>query len=432
MSYMGRIAMTQSELQKLQVLSCALEGQLPLKRAAAMLEVSYRHALRLKATLAAQGPPGLVHGNVGRPPTNRIDDVTRARILDLAEKRYSAFNDVHLAEMLAEQDGIRIGRETLRRILRAAGRPPKRIRRPKRYHRQRERSPAKGLMLIWDGSPHRWFGPGVPACTLMSVIDDADNEVPSAFFCPEETSAAYLELLQGVVRSRGIPLSIYMDRHSALKRNDPHWSLEEQLVGQRNPTQVGMALRDLGIKPIFALSAQAKGRIERLFLTLQDRLTAELALENIRSIDEANRFLRRTFLLKFNKRFMHQPATDKTVYRSAQGLDLKRILSFRYQATVANDNTVRVGGKTIQIHRDKTGRGFAKARVDVRQHLDGSWTVYYQDRPIARARPTPLTEPLRYLCKTSRPKTKGAAPEVFLYSPHASPPQCDIFAGQLT
>ena len=431
MSYMERIAMTQRELHRTQVVTLALEGQLPLQRVAELLGVSYRHALRLKASLAAQGPPGLIHGNVGRAPPNRIDDATRSTIMKLAEKRYHDFNDVHLSEVLAEEHGIRIGRETLRRILRASGRSSKRKRRAKKHHKRRERSPSKGLMLLWDGSHHRWFGPHLPACTLMAAIDDADSEVPFAFFCKEETSAAYLNLVKGVLRRRGIPMSIYMDKHSALRRNDPHWSIEEQLRGVRNPTQVGMALNDLGILSIFAHSPQAKGRVERVFDTFQDRLVAELRLKGIQSIDEANKYLLRVFLRRHNGRFKRKPANKKSSYRLPQGLDIKRILSFRYQATVANDNTISVGGKIIQIHQDKTGRGFAKARVDVRQHLDGSWSVYLKDKKIARDKATTVAEPLRFKRKSTRNKTKGTYSDMLVYCPNTSPTQCDIFAGQL-
>jgi len=431
MSYMERIAMAQRELERVHVLTLVLEGQLPLKRAAELLELSYRQTLRLKASLADKGPPGLVHGNVGRSPPNRIKEATREKIVELSMNEYSNFNDVHFCEELAEKKGIHIGRETLRRILRATGKPAKRRRRPQKHHRRRERSASKGLMLIWDGSHHHWFGPELPACTLMAAIDDADNEVPFAMFCKEETSAAYLELLQGVLRRRGIPLSIYMDRHSALKRNDSHWSLEEQLAGERNPTQVGMALRDLGIKPIFAMSPQAKGRIERLFDTLQDRLLAELGLNNIRSIDDANHFLKRNFLTKFNRKFKRKPSEQKSSYRSAKGLELKRILSFRYTATVSNYNEVSIGGIRIPIPKDSTGRGFAKSKVDVRQHLDGRWSVYYHNKKIAKFKSTPVTEPLRYRRKSSKKKTKAAFEEILIYSGETSHSQCDIFAGQL-
>jgi transposase len=423
--------MTQKELQRVQVLVRVREGQLPLTNAAAALGVCYRQALRLKAAFVARGPQGLIHGNLGRAPPNRIDDQTRRRILELAENTYSGFNDVHCAEMLAEREGISIGRETLRRLLRASGRAPKRSRRLKKYHRRRERSPSKGLMLLWDGSPHPWFGPDHPSCTLMLAIDDADSEAVCAFFVAQETSEAYLRLLRGILQRRGIPVTIYMDRHGSLKRNDSHWSLQEQLAGERNPTQVGMALRDLGIKPIFALSAQAKGRVERAFDTFQDRLVPELGLANICSIQEANRFLTKQFLPRFNRRFASKNTATSSSYRSAAGLDLKYILSFRYPATVSNDNTVSVGGLLIQIPKDTTCRGYAKAKVDVRQHLDGTWSVYYHEKCIARKSATPFTEPLRYRRKGFEKTTKAADQEILIYSPRFSPSPCDIFAGQL-
>ena len=428
---MERIAMTERELHRTQVVTLAVEGQLPLHRVAELLGVSYRHALRLKAALLAKGPPGLIHGNLGRAPANRISDATRKQVLELAQSHYHDLNDVHLSEVLEEEHGIVLGRETLRRILRAAGRPSKRKRRPKKYHKRRERSPSKGLMLLWDGSPHRWFGPEQPACTLMAAIDDADNEVPFALFSKEETSVAYLELLRGVLRRCGIPMSIYMDKHSSLKRSDPFWSIEEQLAGKRRPTQVGRVLRDLGIQPIFAHSPQAKGRIERLFDTLQDRLVPALRLKGINNIEDANRYLQQNYLRSHNGRFKYTPASKKSSYRSAKGLDIKRILSFRYEATVANDNTVSVGGLVIQIPRDKTGRGYAKARVEVRQHLDGSWSVYKNDNRIARAKATTVAEPLKFKRKTKTNKTKGAYSEMLVYAPNTSPTQCDIFAGQL-
>jgi len=431
MSYMGRFAMTQKEHQRGLVLARVLEGQLPLQNAAADLGVSYRQALRLKASFKTRGPQGLIHGNLGRAPPNRISESVRLKILELAEGAYRGLNDVHFSEWLAEKEAIVVSRETLRRILRAAGRPPKRSRRPKRHHRRRERSPSKGLMLLWDGSPHRWFGPDWPFCTLMAAVDDADGELVFACFTAQETSEAYLRLLKGIVQRRGIPATIYMDRHAALKRSDPHWSIQEQLSGDRDPTQVGMALRDLGIQMVFARSPQAKGRVERVFDTLQDRLVAELGLAGITSIKEANTFLTRTFLPRFNKHFSSKPTHAHSSYRSPAGLDLKRILSFRYPCVVANDNTVSVGGLPIQIQPGPGRRGYAKAKVDVRQHLDGTWSVYYQDKCITQQPASPLTEPLRYLRKRLSSRTKGAAEESLVYSPVTSPSPADIFAVQL-
>ena len=276
--------MSSKELVRYRVLGGVLEGQLALQEAAVTLGVCPRHARRLLKRLREKGPRGLVHGNRGRPPANRTPEELREQILAWVEDRYAGFNDTHLAEILAEREAISIGRETLRGILRAAGHRPKRRRRPKRHHRRRERSASKGLMVLWDGSPHRWFGDEKPALTLMAAIDDADGELLAAFFTPQETSEGYLRLLQAVVRRRGIPVSIYQDRHSALRRNDDSWSLEEQLAGRQRPTQVGQALEDLAIHPLFALSPQAKGRIERLFGVLQDRLLAEMRLDGIRNV----------------------------------------------------------------------------------------------------------------------------------------------------
>ena len=411
--------MSSKELTRYRVLCGVLEGQLALQEAASALGVSPRHARRLLKRLRDRGAEGLVHGNRGRRPSNRIPDKLREQILAWVEDRYAGFNDTHLAEILAEREGISIGRETLRSILRAAGHRPKRRRRPKRHHRRRERSAAKGLMVLWDGSPHRWLGDEHPPITLMAAIDDADGELLAAFFTPQETSHAYLRLLRGVLRRRGVPVSIYQDRHSALRRNDDAWSLEEQLAGRQHPTQVGQALEDLAIRPIFALSPQAKGRVERLFGVLQDRLLAEMRLDGIATLEQANDYLK-NWIRRYNRRFQKQPKSNRTAYRATTGLDLNKILSFRYQATVLNDNTVRLGGLTIDIPPGPRKRSYAKARVDVRQHLDGSWTVYFHQQIIAQATASPVAEPMRYRKhNTGARRTKAAPQEVLVYLPNA-------------
>ena len=416
--------MSKKELTRYRVLGGVLEGQLALQEAAVALGVSPRHARRLLRRLREHGPQGLVHGNRGRPPANRTSDELRKDILAWVEDRYAGFNDTHLAEILVEREGVSIGRETLRTILRAAGHRSKRKRRPKRHHRRRERSAAKGLMILWDGSPHRWLGDDQPAITLMAAVDDADGELLAAFFTPQETSLAYLRLLNTVVLLHGIPVSVYQDRHSALRRNDDFWSLEEQLAGRQRPTQVGQALEDLAIQPIFALSPQAKGRVERLFGVLQDRLLAEMQLDGITTLEEANRYLSHGGIRRYNRRFSKTPRSPEPVYRSRRDLDLHKILAFRYQATVLNDNAVRLGGLIIDIPPGPRGRSYAKAKVDVRQHLDGSWTVYYHDQPIARAKASPLAEPMRSLKKRpTRGRTKDAREEILLYLPDSLTPR---------
>jgi hypothetical protein len=212
-------------------------------------------------------------------------------------------------------------------------------------------------------------------------MDDATGALlPGAVFVPAEDTVSYLRLLRTLVGTCGIPGALYMDRHGIFRRNDAAWTLAEELQGRQEPTQVGRALEALGITPIFALSPQAKGRIERLWETLQDRLVAELRLAGITTLAAANAFLP-TFTGAFNARFA-RPATDTApAWRPVpRGLDLDRLCSLYTEATVLNDNTVRTQGRVLQIPPGPGGRGYAKARVEVRQLLDGTWRIYHRDR----------------------------------------------------
>ena len=386
------------------------------------MQVSYRHAKRLKGVAARDGPAGLVHGNTGRRPTNAIGMELRQKILELSRTEYASFHDTHFTEKLATVEGIRIGRETVRSIRRGAGIAPKRRRRPPRHRSRRARRPQEGMMVLWDGSVHQWFGPEHPPCCLISAIDDATSRCLVARFFPFESSEAYLWVLRQMVREYGLPLSVYQDRHSALKRNDPHWSLEEQLRGRQDPTQVGWALEELSIEPLYALSPQAKGRIERLFGTLQDRLIAELQRAGNTDRERATLFLE-SFLEAHNRQFSRASEKPQKAWRPVvRGVDIDRVCSFRYEATVGNNNTVRLGGITIDIPAGPWRASYAKARVEVRQFLAGSWRVYYQDQQIAQPRATQLREPLRAL-RRSKTKAKAASPYSWIYAASASPYQ---------
>jgi len=266
-------------------------------------------------------------------------------------------------------------------------------------------------MVLWDGSPHRWFGPDSPPCCLMAAIDDATGAILAARFFPFEGTEGYLWLLRQIVTRYGIPISIYQDRHGSLKRNDDHWTLEEELAGRQEPTQVGQALRALGIQPIFALSPQAKGRIERLFGTLQDRLGAELDLAKATTPQQGNTLLP-TFLRRFNRRFAIAARQSEKAWRPVpKTLDVDRAISFHYPAKVGLDNTVRLGELLLDIPPGPLGRSYAKARVEVRQLLNGSWKVYHQDRLIAKHPSTALQEPIRALRRN-----RSHAPEVKSYN----------------
>lgn len=277
-------------------------------------------------------------------------------------------------------------------------------------------------MVLWDGSPHRWFGLKLAPCCLMAAIDDATGKLLAAHFFPFEGSSGYLWLLKTMIRSYGIPMSIYQDRHGALQRNDHHWSLEEELAGRQDPTQVGRALQSLGIRAIAALSPQAKGRVEKLFETLQDRLMAELRLQGIQAIPEANRYLDSIFIKDFNLRFAVDPKESQKAWREvSKNVDLDQIISFCYGSVVGNDNSVRIGGLILDIPPGPARRSYAKAKVEVHQLLDGSWRVYYQGQLIATHASTELKEPVRALKRNQR--IKGASAEQWVYLASALPQQ---------
>jgi transposase len=412
------IALNQKELSRARVLALVTEGHLSVRKAAECMGLSRRQTRRLLRRYEAAGAAGLAHGNRGQAASNRVAARTRERILALVREKYQGFNDTHLCETLATAEKIVIGRETLRSLLRSEGIGPKRKRRRPRHRRRREPRPCRGMMVQWDGSVHPWVGQEGRRWTLMAAVDDADGKAESAHFTESETSAAYFRLLRGVLDRSGAPSSIYQDRHGALRRNDGFWSLEEQLAGEQTPTQVGQALRDLGIRPIFARSPQGKGRIERFFGVAQDRLVAELQCRGITTLAAANRYLQEQWLPAYNRRFGRAPRQPESVYRRVGGLDLRRILSFRYSRVVSKDHTVRLGDLEISIPPGPRRRSYAKARVDVRQHLDGSWSVYYQDRRIAEHEATALSEPQRVRVKTRRSRpAKGADEAVLVYFP---------------
>jgi hypothetical protein len=306
----------------------------------------------LKASYQRTGPAALVHGNRGRVPWNVVPAALRAHVVELAQTRYVGLSCQHLTEHLAEDAGLVLDRTTVRRILVAAGLRPARTRRVPRHRRRRERLPRAGLLLQADGSRHRWLGPTAPYLTLIGAIDDATGTVPAAVFRPQEDAAGYLLLLRQIATTQGLPLALYVDRHGVFVRSKrERWTVEEELAGGPLPTQVGRALQELDIEVLHALSPQAKGRIERLWGTLQQRLVAELRLAGITTLEQANAFLP-GFLARFNARFGVPPADPRPAWRALPPeLELGRVCCFKYQRTVRPDNTSCLGQRVLQLPR---------------------------------------------------------------------------------
>ena len=423
--------MSQREVQRYKVIGMAIAGRCTVREAAALLGLSTRQVKRLKKKVREKGVRGVVHGNSGKASPGRLPQDVRDSVIEFAREKYRGLNDTHMWEKLVELEGLKLSRATLRVILRAAKISSPVKRRPPRHRRRRERKPQEGLMLLWDGSPHDWLEGRGPYMCMISAIDDATSTISWANFEEVEDSASYLRLLRDVINRHGIPMSIYADQHGIFKVTRRIWTLEEELAGRQKPTQVARALEELGIELILARSPQAKGRVERLFNTLQDRLVSELRLIKARTREEANHFLHNTFIHKHNTSFLTKAAQPQKAYRKVpRGIDLDRIISFAYESIVGNDNTVRINNLVIDIPPGPKGRSYAKAKVITHQLLDGSWKIYHQDRLIAQAPPSNIEEPLKAI-KHSRANSKQYQTWVNLHSKPDHQEGGDIITQQL-
>ena len=400
------IGVSQKQQQRMHVVQLSIEGHQTVSEAAQLLGLSARQIKRLRKKFKSDGVEGLLHGNRGKTAWNKTSEEKIGQVLGLAQGRYQGLNDSHLTEKLKEQEKLEVSRPVVRTILRGAGMAAVRKRGIKRHYKRRERRAQQGALLLWDGSHHRWFGEEHEPCNLTAVIDDATGMLLQGVFSVEEDAQSYLICLREILLEKGIPLALYMDRHGIFRRNDDHWSLQEQLEGEQTPTQVGQALRQLGIEAIFAMTPQAKGRVERLFNTLQDRLVQELRLAGIHTAPEATRFVNGPFRTDFNGRFAKPPAQSHSVWRVLpKALDVDRVCSFGYPATIGNDNAVRLGGMILDIPPGPHQRGYAKARVEVRQLLDGRWRVYSQNQLLLETSAPTEPPPIRTLRRT-KPKPK--------------------------
>lgn len=321
--------MSQEQLQRIKVIENAVEGRISVAEAAELLGLSTRQVKRLKRRSQGRGADWVYHGNRGKRPANRVSEAMRKQVVELAEGSYKGFNDTHFWEKL-KKEGVVLSRPSVQWILRAAGRASPQKRLPPKYRSRRERRAQEGMMLQTDGSTHDWLEGRGPKLTLLGFLDDATGKVPAAGFQAEaEDTAGYLRITREVVEQGGIPLSIYRDQHGTFQRNDEHWSEQEQQAGSQAPTQLGRCWQELGITSIPARSAQAKGRVERLWRTFQDRLVSELRLAGARTVEQANVELER-FLPDYHAQFAQPARQAQVAYRKLDArLDLDYVFALR-------------------------------------------------------------------------------------------------------
>ena len=390
--------MSRKEVPRAGLLTAALAGKLTNDEGAGALHLSVRQFIRVKQRFQADGAPGLCHRLRGRASPRRLPADIRARVATLLQTTYVDVNDCHATEKLREVEGLLVSRASVRRIRRALDLPAKHRRRPRQHRARRTPEARMGALVQLDGSPCDWLEGRGPAMTLLGAIDDATSTVLALHFRPTEDRHGYATVLHQVGTVYGLPLTFYGDRFGALVRNDAHWTLEEELQGHQHPTHFGQILRDLAIGFRAAGSPQAKGRIERLWRTLQDRLVVELRLRGLATRAAANAFLPE-FLADDNRRFAHPPPDAHAAWRP-RPRDFADQLSCRYTRVVAPDNTVRLGTRWVQIPPGPYGRSYAGNRVDLRECVDGRLLVF---RAAARLVSQPAPGPDFVLKPRSKP-----------------------------
>ncbi len=373
-----RIALSQQERDRLKVLHEVEQKHVTQVEAGRRLDVTDRHIRRLLVRLHQHGDGALVHGLRGQPSNRRLPVPFAQRVLARVRRRYADFGPTLAAEHLAE-DGLAVSRETLRKWMREAGLWRVRPKRSQAVHVWRERRACFGELVIQDSSPYRWLEDRGPACHLIALIDDATSRIRGRF-AEHDTTAENFRAFEGWLRRWGRPRAVYTDRGSIFQPAGPK-RIEDELHGTPARTQFGRALAELGIEWIPAYSPQAKGRIERLFETLQDRLVKEMRLAGIDTIADANWFLQTHFLPRWEERFTVAPRRPHDAHRRlGREHRLPEILSERVVRTVAQDHTVKWKGERWGVPRQDVCAGLRGARVEIERRLDGSHWLRFRGR----------------------------------------------------
>jgi transposase len=368
------IMVRQGDLKRLHVIQKVLERVIKQVEAAEMLSVSDRQIRRIVKRIRSEGDRGIIHKSRGRPSNRRISDKVKGRVIKLYRAQYKDFGPTLASEKLLERDGVRISDETLRGWLIEAG-DWKRTRKTRRHRQWRERKGHRGEMVQMDGSHHAWFEDRGEPCVLMGYIDDATGDVFGRFYGYEGTMPA-MDSFKRYIRKRGLPLKVYLDGHSTYKSTAKP-TIEEQLEGVEPLSEFERALKELGVEISHAHSPQAKGRIERLFRTFQDRVIKEMRLRGIKTIEEGNQFLE-AYLPLYNQRFSVRPREKEDVHRALpRGMDLNAILCMKTERTLRNDFTVAHNHKLYQIEEATKA-----SKVIVQDRMDGSMKITYQGQAL--------------------------------------------------
>ena len=385
--------MSERDILKIDVVERYMQGIVTAKEAAGELAVSERQMRRYVSASRMKGARGLLHGNRGKPCPWRISEDVRGRILSLMVDEYAEYNTSHIRDELEEEHGITLSYSSVWRLRRELGQSSPKKHRVKQHRARRNPAPREGQLVQVDGSKHIWLKEHGLSFVLIAFLDDATGKILGAVFREAEDAMGYLEVLDQVCHRYGIPQALYTDRHTIFQ--SPQKPTALQKARHEEPlTQVGTALARLGIRHITAQSPQAKGRVERLFGTLQDRLLNALRHQGVTTMAEANQFLKH-FIPKHNRRFGREAANPEPAFsRWPEGLSAEHVFAAHYTRTVGNDNTVSLGGVKLPIPPGDRRRTYARATVDLYMHYKGTLTLEYQGECLVRYRHDP-TIPIR-------------------------------------
>ena len=360
------------------VLLKAMAKKITWWAAAEIIGVSDRTMRRWREKFETNGYDGLMDERKGKPASHRVALKTAEEVLRLYREEYSDFNVRHFHEKLGEKHGIHLSYTWVYKALVGAGLARKRRKRAP-HRRRRERRPLPGMLLHIDGSKHRWFQDD-RWYDLIVILDDATSEIYYAQLVEEESTRTVMAALREVVENKGLFCALYSDRGSHFfvtpKAGEP--------VDKSRLTQVGRAMKELGVQMIAAYSPQARGRSERSFGTWQGRLPQELRIAGITSLEQANRFLREQYITEFNTRFTVKPAERGTAFRRCSRTDLDWVFTIQTERVVAKDNTVAIGPRSWQIDKSRFRHTLARCTVTIHEHLDASISIRYGPHVIGR------------------------------------------------
>lgn len=391
------ITMSVREVERVRIIGDLTEKLFKEKEAALALSLSVRQVRRLKSDFIREGPAGLVHKLRGERSNRRITDKEREKIKNLIEKKYPDLGPKFTWEKLSENENVSFSKETVRRIMMENNLWSSK--KKKAHHREwRERKECLGEMIQTDGSDHDWFegrNKKIKRCTLLAHIDDATGRLMQAVFARNESLSEVFKVTKKYLLTFGKPLAIYLDRDSIYKKN------QKSMLDKESLTQFERAMEELRVKMIHAYSPQAKGRVERLFGTLQDRLIKEMRLRNINSIEEANQFLEDFFIDDFNRRFAVEPRSRANLHRKIDRRkeDLDRILSKQEQRYIANDFTIQFEKKLFQLEKVQPTLVLRNDKVVVEERMDAEIKVRLRNKYLnfhqiylkPRKEPLPIT-----------------------------------------